>query len=547
MKISRNIVLLSTAFLLTLAKKRNIVTVCVYAFQAEKIVTKIGKERMPRALWSNAVWCKLIKEFKARPALWCHQHPLYGDAVSTSALIHDVAEVLTKEYRSTYTDDDVSEHWNTLKSGLLQYLTKLNCWAKNFTRSSMAPSFKYARHLEFLMEDEGIISFSDTIQAMHQCDVCGSYFSSWRSLNAHKTVQCPADDCEWEGDNFAEHLHQAHPDMSLASLLKRLGSSGSLRCILLSQLQQKRLAESTSGSATSSLTDGSLNATGGAVIEKCDDVHQLASTSSNTYSMSSSCPVTHPSKRLFSCPVTDCFFRSTDFSRYNAHLVAEHPDVFKMGTSIESRESLNDGAIGDDYFVSVDAEDYEGGDEDDRPKNDDEGILHCERISANVSLVEPVKADSLMDEVECYGSKDVLLTEQRLVLEAEEGSRVEIMREIPVFESVLSKANEDMIDDAYLPLSASLVDVPEGVCFIKTENRIEQHKKMKIECGTPHSVTPLLSVHLDENPLWNDRDVSATSTLVSQGTRLPYLKFKRTWISSLPSFAPFVMNRVHIR
>lgn len=82
-----------------------------------------------------------------------------------------------------------------------------------------------------------------------------------------------------------------------------------------------------------------------------------------------------------------------------------------MGTSIESRESLNDGAIGDDYFVSVDAEDYEGGDEDDRPKNDDEGILHCERISANVSLVEPVKADSLMDEVECYGSKDVLLTE----------------------------------------------------------------------------------------------------------------------------------------
>lgn len=58
--------------------------------------------------------------------------------------------------------------------------------------------------------------------------------------------------------------------------------------------------------------------------------------------------------------------------------------------------------------------------------------------------------------------------------------------------------------------------MPEGVCFIKTENRIEQHKKMKIECGTPHSVTPLLSVHLDENPLWNDRDVSATSTLVSQ-------------------------------
>lgn len=60
---------------------------------------------MPRALWSNAVWCKLIKEFKARPALWCHQHPLYGDAVSTSALIHDVAEVLTKEYRSTYTGE----------------------------------------------------------------------------------------------------------------------------------------------------------------------------------------------------------------------------------------------------------------------------------------------------------------------------------------------------------------------------------------------------------------------------------------------------------
>ncbi|KHN75676.1 hypothetical protein Tcan_12695 [Toxocara canis] len=477
-------------------------------------------------MWSNAALSRLIKEFKNRPALWDDGHKRFGDSAHSSALIREIADTLTREFAHGYTEGEVRMQWNRLKSKLILYITKLNCWAKNSDLESEVPTFEYARQMDFLMDDDSIVTFRNKSRAMYQCSICGGFFSSPKQMRMHKTVKCPADDCDWEGDSFNQHLRLQHPYMSLASLLKSFGSFVSLRCVLLSM--EKTVSESTPQYLTSPSSSGlSLYATG-TVVEKGDEAMYLEPNTS--VDMTAAVGTNYSAQHMFSCPLNGCFFESNDFDHFNAHLVGRHSDVFRVGTAIEVVGSCDDdGSVNNECLDTVNLNVAEVV----RLDNQSPAVAATNESNtfANGAIVEHLKMHYFFDKSDCSESKGALMTEMppavvanRLNMATQSTSEMplvkrrrlmngtdatngdEIVRNNSSFEVVVPKTDTYASDDSRETTLTSFVNVP-------NEITVER------ESSSTSAVASVTNKDVNEGSIQINDDLPATSTSNSQTTR----------------------------
>ncbi|VDM47785.1 unnamed protein product [Toxocara canis] len=451
-------------------------------------------------MWSNAALSRLIKEFKNRPALWDDGHKRFGDSAHSSALIREIADTLTREFAHGYTEGEVRMQWNRLKSKLILYITKLNCWAKNSDLESEVPTFEYARQMDFLMDDDSIVTFRNKSRAMYQCSICGGFFSSPKQMRMHKTVKCPADDCDWEGDSFNQHLRLQHPYMSLASLLKSFGSFVSLRCVLLSM--EKTVSESTPQYLTSPSSSGlSLYATG-TVVEKGDEAMYLEPNTS--VDMTAAVGTNYSAQHMFSCPLNGCFFESNDFDHFNAHLVGRHSDVFRVGTAIEVVGSCDDGSVNNECLDTVNLNVAEVV----RLDNQSPAVAATNESNtfANGAIVEHLKMHYFFDKSDCSESKGALMTERRLMNGTDATNGDEIVRNNSSFEVVVPKTDTYASDDSRETTLTSFVNVP-------NEITVER------ESSSTSAVASVTNKDVNEGSIQINDDLPATSTSNSQTTR----------------------------
>uniref|UniRef100_A0A183TZ37 C2H2-type domain-containing protein n=1 Tax=Toxocara canis TaxID=6265 RepID=A0A183TZ37_TOXCA len=112
---------------------------------------------------------------------------------------------------------------------------------------------------------------------------------------------------------------------------------------------------------------------------------------------------------VFKCPMDDCVFQSTDFDQFNVHLLVEHSDVFRDYSSLKASESTNGGLLNNELPTSIDSPISELIVANDRSSN---GNVNSSQIDGmNVSVVEGLKTDCLLDDGTSCETKSVVLME----------------------------------------------------------------------------------------------------------------------------------------